>query len=137
MNIIDATRQWLRDECPLIDRKNRFNAGYLGAESTEYSVTLTGETHKQDVLGYDIATYSLAFCARMPYGKADAPNVEAADFFFNLSAWLRGAECAHNYPTVTGYSVTRLAPSNAGMIVQADANTARYQLQLQLTLEEV
>ena len=30
MNVLDATRKWLRDECPLIDRGNRFNANYLG-----------------------------------------------------------------------------------------------------------
>lgn len=137
MNILDATRSWLRANCPLIDGKNRFNAGYLGAQSIEYAVTLSGESHRQDVLGNDTATFSLLFSACLPYGAATKDNLSAADFFFNLSAWLRGAERAHDYPTgVSGYCVTRMEPSNAGMILKADANTARYQMQIQMILEE-
>ena len=34
MSIIGSVRAWLR-ECPLIDRHNRFNTGYLGNLSTE------------------------------------------------------------------------------------------------------
>lgn len=36
MNVLDATRAWMRAQCPLINRQDLFNANYLGAEPTEY-----------------------------------------------------------------------------------------------------
>lgn len=80
MNVLDATRKWLRDECPLIDRGNRFNANYLGADATEYTLRTSGESHRQNLWGADIATHDLVFEAVMPYGTATAPNIAAADF---------------------------------------------------------
>jgi len=136
MNVIEATRAWLRSS-DLIDKENRFNAGYLGIAATEYSLATTAETHKEDVLGADHCTYSLAFYARLPYGAAMKENISAADFFSNLSAWIRKQKRSRNFPVVDGYVVTDLAVSNAGIIVQADANTARYQLQLKISLKEI
>lgn len=138
MNVLESTRAWLRAQCPLIDRENRFNLSHLGAQATEYTLTSAGESHKEDVCGFDIATYSLVFAARLPFGTALAPNVGAAELFAQLGAWLRAQERAHNYPAdIDGYVVTRITMANAGMITQADANTARYQIQIQLTAEEV
>lgn len=136
MNIIEATRAWLR-ESDLIDKDNKFNAGYLGASATEYSITTAGESHKADILGNDICTSNLVFLARMPYGKAMAANISAAEFFAELSSWIRRQNRTHNYPIVSGYDVSEVVTSNAGMITQADANTARYQIQIKITLEEV
>lgn len=137
MNALDATRKWLRDKCPLIDKHDRFNANYLGAEATEYTLRTGGESHKTDVLGHDMAEYDLVFVAQLPFGAAIAPNLSAADFFARLSAWIRGQERLHDYPEVSGYTVTKIQASNAGVPTQADANAARYQLQIKLNLEEV
>lgn len=136
MNIIEAARSWLRS-CPLIDRENRFNAGYLGARSAEYSISTGSVSHKEDILGYDKCTYNVVFSARLPFGEAFRENISAADFFSELSAWILTQNRAHNYPTVFGYEVTSVMASNAGIITQADANTARYQIQIQFILEEV
>lgn len=138
MNVLEATRQWLRAECPLIDKADRFNLSHLGAQATEYALTTAGESHKEDVCGYDVATHNLVFAARLPFGTALAPNVGAAELFARLGAWLRAQERAHRYPAgVDGYEVTRITMANAGMITQADANSARYQIQIQITAEEV
>ena len=136
MNVLDATRAWLREECPLIDRHNKFNANYIGAEATEYTLRSAGESHTQTILGADVATHSLAFEALLPYGTATAPNLAAADFFSALSAWVRGADRARNYPEVSGYEVERITASNAGLIVLANADTARYQLKIQIKMKE-
>lgn len=136
MNILEATRSWLRG-CQLIDKDNKFNAGYLGATTTEYSLAVGAETHREDILGNDLCSCSLVFSARMPYGDALRENLSAADFFYSLSAWIRTQNRAHNYPNVAGYAITELSASNAGIIMQADANTARYQIQIKIDLEEV
>ena len=73
----------------------------------------------------------------MPYGAAIKENISAADFFSQLSAWIRKKNRAHEYPDVAGYEVTEITPSNAGIIIQADANTAKYQIQIKIDLEEV
>lgn len=136
MNVLDATRSWLREKCPLIDRQDRFNANYIGTEPTEYTLRTASEDHTPDVLGFDTATHHLVFVAQLPFGRALAPNLGAADFFARLSAWIRAQERIHNYPQVSGYRVTEITASNAGVITQAEAGTARYQLQIKLTLEE-
>lgn len=132
-----AVRSWLREACPLIDKQDRFNASYLGARPTEYALALAGESHKQDVCGGDILTLDLVFLARLPFGEALAQNLAAADFFAALSGWLRAAERAHAYPTLPGYAASRLTVSNAGLVLDADAASARYQLQFTLIFEEV
>ena len=137
MNVLDATRKWLRDQCPLIDKTDKFNANYLGSQATEYTLCTAGETHREDILGIDHATYKLTFVAQLPYGAAVQGNIAAADFFARLTAWLRGAERAHNYPDLAGYEVLRIETANAGMPTGADANAARYQLQLTLSTKEL
>lgn len=137
MNVLDATRKWLRDQCPLIDKTDKFNANYLGSQATEYTLCTAGENHREDILGIDHATYKLTFVAQLPYGAAVQGNIAAADFFARLTAWLRGAERAHNYPDLAGYEVLRIETANAGMPTGADANAARYQLQLTLYTKEL
>lgn len=98
MNVLDATRAWMRAQCPLINRQDLFNANYLGAEPTEYTLRTASESHRTDVLGYDLAEYNLTFVAQLPFGRELKPNLDAADFFAALSAWIRGQERTHNYP---------------------------------------
>ena len=136
MNVLDATRAWMRAQCPLINRQDLFNANYLGAEPTEYTLRTASESHRTDVLGYDLAEYNLTFVAQLPFGRELKPNLDAADFFAALSAWIRGQERTHNYPAVSGYRVTKITASNAGVPTGADANAARYQLQIKLYLEK-
>lgn len=137
MNVLDATRKWLREECPLIDKADRFNANYLGSQATEYTLCTAGESHSEDILGRDHASYKLTFIAQLPYGAAIKGNIAAADFFSNLAAWLRGAQRAHNYPAISGYEVYRLEASNAGIPTGADANAARYQIQITIYAKEL
>ena len=76
---LTAARTWLR-ECPLIDKNDRFNVNYLGDRAVEYALTLASETHKEDVCGYDIATYNMVFLARLPFGAHMGTNIASAAF---------------------------------------------------------
>ena len=87
MSIISSVRAWLRD-CPLIDKHNRFNTGYLGNLSTEYSVSVAGVQHSCDITGRGIDEYNLVFQARLPYGVALQENLSAAELFDELSRWM-------------------------------------------------
>lgn len=136
MTILEATRTWLWDNCPLIDKSSPFNVNYLGTEATSYSVSTSGSTHTPDIAGHDLAKYDLLFKARMAYGDVLAANVAAADFFEGLAKWVRMQNAAHAYPAVSGYTVTGVTNTNAGLVLSAEANTAIYQLQIQITLEE-
>lgn len=137
MNALDATRAWLRAHCPLIDKTDRFNANYLGSQATEYTLCTAGETHRENILGIDHAIYKLTFVAQLPYGAALKGNIAAADFFANLANWIRGAERAHNYPQIAGYVVEKIEASNAGILTSADANAARYQIQITIHTKEL
>lgn len=135
MSVVSSVRSWLR-ECPLIDNQDRFNLSHLGNLSTEYSVAISGVTHTSDITDMDIATYSFVFQARLPFGVALSENLSAAELFDELTLWIREQERAHSYPALPGYTATRVTTANSGMITQADANTAVYQLQIQLIAEE-
>lgn len=137
MNALDATRKWLREECPLIDQQDNFNANYLGATATAYTLYTAGTTHREDILGLDHPTHKLTFMAQLPYGTALKPNLAAADFFSSLSAWIQGQNRAQNFPDISGYEVTSIAAENAGIVVSADANAAKYQLQLTINAKEM
>ena len=85
MNALDATRKWLREECPLIDKRNRFQLPVFffklsGSLRVEYTLRTSGESHRQNIVGDDIATHNLVFEAQLPFGTALAPNLAAADF---------------------------------------------------------
>ena len=69
MNVLDATRAWMRAQCPLINKQDLFNANYLGAEPTEYTLRTASESHRTDVLGYPTWTL-LIFSPRSPPGSA-------------------------------------------------------------------
>ena len=77
---LTAARTWLR-ECPLIDKNDRFNVNYLGDRAVEYTLTLASETHKEDVCGYDTATYNMVFLARLPFGAHMGTNIASAELF--------------------------------------------------------
>ena len=136
MNILEATRAWIRGSGK-IDKNNRFNVNYLGATAIEYSVNTAGDSHRQDIMGKDKWSANFVFSARMPYGETLSEQITAADFFLELCVWIRTQNAIHNYPNVAGYRVTGVTPANAGMLISADANSAQYQLQIQLKLEEL
>lgn len=99
MNALDATRKWLREECPLIDKQDRFNANYLGAETTEYTLRSAGDTCTTDVLGLDTVTCNFVFVAQLPFGKALVPNLSAADFLPTFQPGCVGRIVPTNIPT--------------------------------------
>ena len=82
-------------------------------------------------MGY---SYTFLEQAWIPAGAA---NIDAADFFDKLASWLNVQNRIRSRPTIDGYRVTKMTASNAGLINQADAGTARYQLQISLEMEEL
>ena len=74
---LTAARTWLR-ECPLIDKNDRFNVNYLGDRAVEYALTLASETHKEDVCGYDIATYNMVFLDGSAHKTGHADTQQAS-----------------------------------------------------------
>lgn len=136
-SVLAQFRTWMRKNCPLIDQNGKFNANYIGATATEYTIRNAGDRHRYDILGKDSPTYNLTFEARLPFGAAVAANIDAADFFDKLASWLNVQNRIRSRPTIDGYRVTKMTASNAGLINQADAGTARYQLQISLEMEEL
>ena len=87
-SVLAQFRTWMRENCPLIDQNDKFNANYIGATATEYTIRNAGDRHRYDILGKDSPTYNLTFEARLPFGAAVAANIDAADFFDKLANWL-------------------------------------------------
>ena len=69
-SVLAQFRAWLRAECPLIDKNDKFNANYIGATATEYTIRTAGDRHRYDITGKDSPTYNLTFEARLPFGAA-------------------------------------------------------------------
>lgn len=136
-SVLAQFRTWMRENCPLIDQNDKFNANYIGATATEYTIRNAGDRHRYDILGKDSPTYNLTFEARLPFGAAVGANIDAADFFDKLANWLNVQNRIRNWPEIDGYQVNKMTASNAGLITSADAGTARYQLQISIEMEEL
>ena len=58
-SVLAQFRAWLRENCPLIDKNDKFNANYIGAAATEYTIRTAGDRPLYDIPGKHSPTYTL------------------------------------------------------------------------------
>lgn len=113
MNALDATRKWLREECPLIDKRNRFNANYLGASGVEYTLRTSGESHRQNIVGDDIATHNLVFGKQAKYSGLSRKSV-ILQVYYRFTPTLCGADFRPDWLRLGGCKYSKLLQYRRG-----------------------
>ena len=105
----ESVRTWLRS-CPLIDQNDRFSINYLGAEPMEYTV--------EEVPSVPVLTKYIA----------------NSGFWSQLETWVEDQNRQRKYPKLDdGRQARSIEITSSHYLYEVGANTARYQIQLQLT----
>lgn len=131
----ESVRTWLRS-CPLIDQNDRFSINYLGAEPMEYTVE---EVPGVPVLtkymdGSTMRTASFVVASRSEYSADVLQNIANSGFWNQLETWVEDQDRQRKYPKLDdGRQARSIEITSSHYLYEVGANTARYQIQLQLT----
>lgn len=133
--MIESIRTWLRD-CPLIDKKDRFNVNFLDADPICYTVeeTPTSPIIKRYLDGSTVREKAFAVASRDEYGGDVLINIANSGFWEQFSDWVEQQNKSKNYPQMAeGQKPMTIEITTTHYLYEASATTARYQLQMKLT----
>lgn len=135
--LIDEVRTWLQ-ECTLIDANDRFNANYLGADPTEYTIEdVPVVAVLKQYLGGALKQKNYMIASRNSYGVDILDNIANSGFYDALSDWVQAQNKARNFPNMgENKTVRNIKTTSTAYIFEAGADTARYQIPLQITYYE-
>ena len=134
---IQAMLEWLAS-CPLAASLNdgdvAFSIDYLGAEPCQFSLesTPTAPILEQYIRG-SLRAKNYVLASRMSYTQNVVEQAANSSFWDDFADWMETQTSAQNLPKLAGdkkaEAVVCLSP---GYILNQDANTCRFQIQLQL-----
>ena len=134
---IRAMLDWLA-ACPLATALNdgdvAFSIDYLGAEPCQFSLegTPTAPIFERYIRG-SLRAKNYVLASRMEYTADTAQQAANSSFWDDFAEWVEEQSAAQNLPHLEGdkraEAVVCLSP---GYLLNQDANTCRFQIQLQL-----
>ena len=133
MSGIEAIRTYLRT-CPLLEDE-KINVDFLGEKAGSYTVDIvpSKETVTKYVDGSSRRQLEFVIASRADWGEEFRQNVENIDFFEQLSAWLETQSNAGSLPVLdAGKTAQKVEALTGGYALEAETNTARYQIQCRL-----
>lgn len=134
---IQAMLEWLAS-CPLATALNdgdvAFSIDYLGAEPCQFSLESTPSAPILDqYIRGSLRAKNYVLASRMSYTPEITQQAANSSFWDDFAEWAEEQSAAQNLPRLEGdktaEAVVCLSP---GYILNQDANTCRFQLQLQL-----
>ena len=137
LNNTEQLRKWFRG-CPVLQPENRFGVDYLNDEATEYAIYSTPSTilYRENVLGEevprDVQTLNYIFASKEFYGSDVEQNLENLGFYQAVMDWILEQNSARNFPEINEGEVKSIVPTLSPYVVSADADAARYQIQIKL-----
>ena len=137
MNLLNAMAQWL-GTCPLLDGQ-RLNANYLGPEPLEYALIEAPTTPvlAQYLDGSSLRQKAVALTAVQDYSPDLLQQLAASGFWGDLADWVEAQSEAGQLPDLgPGRGAVSVAVTATHAVLQATAQTARYQIQLQLIYDQ-
>ena len=138
VNTIQNLRNWLRS-CPVITQTRAFSIDYSDGDPNRYAIFAAPSTlsFKSDVLGniyYDaIQTASYYFAVTLPWGTDSKANASNYDELTQLISWISAQTLARNFPEIAEGTVKGIMPTLSPYPTQQGAETALYQITLQIT----
>ena len=133
---IQAMLEWLAS-CPLAsslsDGDVAFSIDYLGAEPCQFSLesTPTAPVLEHYIRG-SLRAKNYVLASRMSYSEDMVQQAANSSFWDDFADWVEDQSSAQHLPQLTGgkkaEAVVCLSP---GYILSQDANTCRFQIQLQ------
>lgn len=138
VNNTEALRAWLRT-CPLLSPNNRFRIDFLSDRATEYALYSVPSTirYRENVLGervkQDVQTDDYIFAALEDYGDDTQQNLLNLGFWDGVRDWIDAQNPLHNFPQRNDGTIQYIVPTLSQYVTYAGDDTARYQIQIQVT----
>lgn len=133
--MIDEIRQWLR-KCPLIDKGDRFNVNYLGADPLCYTLE---ETPNIPILiqyldGSSLREKIFVVASRDEYGADVLVNITNSGFWEQFEKWVESQNRKKSFPKMGENQTPRkIEITSSHYLFETSETTARYQIQMKLT----
>ena len=134
---IGRLRKWLRN-CPALSPDNRFGVNYLAEEPTEYGLFAVPGTiaYKENVLGEyvpkDVQEVDFIFAVNETYGADARQNLLAYALLQDVTNWIIQQNNTFNFPRLEEGTVLSIVPTLTQYVTEAEADSARYQIQIKL-----
>lgn len=135
MTKIEAIREYF-NKCPVLDEEARINVDYIGDEVVEYAIYSEpiNPIYKEYVDGGKIKQFGFTFTTINYYSAELLQQLENSSFFEDFQAWIEENNQNNNLPLVKG--AIRIEILTNGFLLDADADKAKYQIQLKLIYKE-
>lgn len=137
-SIAQALWAWLR-QCPLLASGAKVGVDYLADRAQEYALYAVPSTIRmtENVLGELTPAarqqQTFYFASKEPYGADTRQTIANQQFYEAVAEWVWRQNRQRNLPEIPGGSVIAIVPTLTAMIADAGSDTAKYQIQLQLT----
>lgn len=138
LNNAEQLRAWFRN-CPALAENSRFRMDYLAENPTEYAIYAVPSqiNYRENVLGEkipaDIQSVNYIFASKESYGPDAMQNLENLGFYDQVVAWILEQNAKHNFPKINEGWVKSIVPTLTAYPIQIGSDTAKYQIQLQIT----
>lgn len=135
MTKIEAIRDYF-NKCPVLDEEARINVDYIGDEVVEYAIYSEpiNPIYKEYVDGGKIKQFGFTFTTINYYSAELLQQLENSSFFEDFQTWIEENNQNNNLPLVKG--AIRIEILTNGFLLDADADKAKYQIQLKLIYKE-
>lgn len=138
LNNAEQLRIWFRN-CPALAENSRFRMDYLAENPTEYAIYAVPSqiNYRENVLGEKvpvvIQSVNYIFASKESYGPDAVQNLENLGFYDQVVAWILEQNAKHNFPEINEGWVKSIVPTLTAYPIQIGSDTAKYQIQLQIT----
>lgn len=138
VNNIEHLRKWLR-QCPALSPDNRFRVDYMAEEPTEYSLFAVPSAikYRENVLGEyiprEIQSIDYIFASKEVFGADETQNMSNLGWYQDVTGWITEQNARLNFPRMNEGRVLSIRPTLSAYPIAPGANSARYQIQLEIT----
>lgn len=138
LNNAEQLRAWFRN-CPALAENSRFRMDYLAENPTEYAIYAVPSqiNYRENVLGEkipaDIQSVNYIFASKESYGPDAMQNLENLGFYDEVVAWILEQNAERNFPEINEGWVKSIVPTLTAYPIQIGSDTAKYQIQIQIT----
>ena len=136
-SLIDCVRDFVM-QYPELKEESVLGVDYLGDTATEYCVEAVPSTpiFRQYTDGDCLKQFLFVFASREWYSADVVQNTENLAFYEDFGNWIREQNLNGDLPDLDGREPISIEVLTGGYVFDADANTARYQMQLRLIYHE-
>lgn len=123
---------------PALDENGCLYVDYLGDQAIDYSVETVpcDPVFKRYTDGGCMKQFLFLFASREYYSADVIQCIENLSFYEDFSSWINQKNRSGELPDLDGRDPVSIEVLTGGYAFDADAETARYQIQLRLLYEE-